>query len=157
MTACSPRLSIILSTFDRPDALALALAEIRAAAGRSPELEVVVADDGSGPETRAVVEAAAARCPFPVIHVRHEHQGFRLAAIRNLAVRSSRGEVLVFLDGDCLVEPETLLVHAARAEPGAAHSGSRIFLDPAETADLLGGRRAAGEVGGAARRPGGAG
>lgn len=151
MATGHPRLSVILSTFDRPAALGLALDGIRESAGRV-ELEVVVADDGSGPETRAVVERLASRGDFPVTHVRHEHAGFRLAAIRNLAVRASRGEVLVFLDGDCIVHPGALALHAARARPGRAHSGARVFLGPEETSDLLEGRRAPAEVAGTAYR-----
>jgi len=151
MGAARPRLSVILSTFDRPDALRLALEGIRESAGAIP-LEVVVADDGSGPETREVVESLASRAGFPVLHARQEHAGFRLAAVRNLAVRSSRGEVLVFLDGDCLVHPRALALHAARARPGRAHSGARVFLGPGETADLLERRRAPAEVAGPAYR-----
>jgi glycosyltransferase involved in cell wall biosynthesis len=146
-----PRLSVIVSTFDRPGALRLAIEGIRESAGAIP-LEVVVADDGSGPETREVVDRLASRAGFPVLHARQEHAGFRLAAVRNLAVRSSRGEVLVFLDGDCIVHPRALALHSARARPGRALCGARVFLGPGETSDLLEGRRVPAEVAGPAYR-----
>jgi GT2 family glycosyltransferase len=144
--SAAPRLSVILSTYERPDALALALGALRGAAAPGLDLEVLVADDGSGPETARVAREFASAAPFPVEHVRHEHQGFRLAAIRNRAARRARGEVLVFLDGDCLLLPRALDLHAARSAPGRAHTGARLLLGEEETRLLLGRRLAPADV-----------
>jgi len=146
-----PILSVIVSTYRRPRALALALESIRSSLPEE-SLEVVVADDGSGPGTGDLVERFAGAAPFPVLHVRQEDRGFRLAAIRNRAVRSSRGEVLVFVDGDCILRPGALLCHARRCRPGRAHTGQRIFLEPGETEDLEEGRRGVEEIAGPAIR-----
>ncbi len=136
----APRLSIIVSTFDRPDALSLCLDGVRYAAESVPDIEVVVADDGSGPSTAAAIRRFAAEVSFPVAHARHEHDGFRLAAARNLAVRKARGDVLVFLDGDCVLFPDALARHASRCLPGQAHTGARVFLTEEETARVLAAR-----------------
>jgi GT2 family glycosyltransferase len=132
-----PALSIILSTHERPDALALSLEGIRAAAAGAGSLEVVVADDGSGPATAAVIRRFAASAEFRVSHIRQEPQGFRLAASRNNAVRAAGGEALVFVDGDCILQPDALHLHRARCRPGWAHTGARIMLGQDETAALL--------------------
>ncbi|MBU1664326.1 MAG: glycosyltransferase, partial [Gammaproteobacteria bacterium] len=73
--------TLIVTTYNRPDALDRVLASI---AGLKPApAEVVVADDGSGPETAAVVRAWQSR--LPLIHVWHPDQGFRAAEARNRA------------------------------------------------------------------------
>ena len=58
--------------------------------------EVIVADDGSTQETHELVEQMAAGFPCPLHHAWHEDEGFRLAAIRNKAVRG-------FCTGDYLI------------------------------------------------------
>ena len=131
----SPLVSVILSTYNRPDALRLVLGGYVHV--ESPAFEVIVADDGSGPETAAAVDRFASTVNFRVHHVRQDDDGFRLAAIRNLAVRAARGRVLVFTDGDCVPFPSTLGVHASRCAPGRAVAGERCGLDEEETADVL--------------------
>ena len=64
--------------------------------------ECVVVDDGSTDDTRAAVEAYAARDPR-VRYVRQENA--RQAAARNNGVRHSSGDYFQFLDADDLVEP----------------------------------------------------
>jgi glycosyltransferase involved in cell wall biosynthesis len=62
-----------------------------------------VADDGSAQETAKLIEKATADYSSPLIHAWHEDNGFRAAAIRNLAKSKSSGDYLVFLDGVFLV------------------------------------------------------
>ncbi|MBI4583692.1 MAG: glycosyltransferase [Planctomycetes bacterium] len=143
----APRLSIILSTFDQPRELHMALSAIAAAeVGEGETAEVVVADDGSGPETAAAINGFAERAALAVIHAFQPKEGFRLAAARNLAVRQSRGEILVFIDGDSLVYPRALSLHARRCRPGRAHSGGRCHLSRIETDRLLEGKLERGEA-----------
>jgi cellulose synthase/poly-beta-1,6-N-acetylglucosamine synthase-like glycosyltransferase len=96
---------------------------------------VAIADDGSGAETRAVVEAFAAAHPeLGVRHVWHEDRGFRKNAILNRAIASSEADFLVFIDGDVLVRPDFLARHLELARPDRWASGSLIRLDAAATA-----------------------
>src|SRR6185503_12400673 len=86
------RTAVIVPTYNRTDALAAVLEGFLAQDDR--EFELVVADDGSTPETRAVVEAFAKRAPFRIAHVWHEDQGFRLSAIRNRAAAATTADYL---------------------------------------------------------------
>ncbi len=131
-----PRVSLVLSTYEKPRELALSLESI-AAAGSCDDLEVLVADDGSGPATGEVIERFSRTAPLDVVHVRHEDRGFRLAAIRNRAILRAGGDVLVFVDGDSLVDARAIPLHAQRVRPGLAHVGSRCQLDERLTARLL--------------------
>jgi GT2 family glycosyltransferase len=126
------RTELIVATYENPRALALCLASV--ARQRARPDSIAIADDGSGPETKAVVEGFAARAGVPVRHVWHEDWGFRKNAILNRAIGSSEADFLVFIDGDVLVRPDFLGHHLALARPDRWSSGSLIRLDAAATA-----------------------
>ena len=127
----TPGTSVVVSTYERPDALRAVLHGLLIQ--RSDDFEVLVADDGSGEETAEVVEEAR-RTGFGdrLRHVHQADEGFRLARIRNLAVRESRGERLVFLDGDCVPRQGFVDSHAA-CGPGRATCGRRALLSEGAT------------------------
>lgn len=91
-----PRVSVIVAHYDQPGELARTLHALRAQDYPRDLLEIVVADDGSLGEVEV---------PDGVILVRQDDRGFRLAAVRNLGVRASSGDVLCFLDADTAPEP----------------------------------------------------
>lgn len=96
-----------------------------------------MADDGSGPATGQLVDRLARDVSYPLSRVWQPHDGFRLAAIRNLAIRGARGAVLVLSDGDCVPSPSTLEAHADRCRPGEALTGGRCLLTEEETREVL--------------------
>ena len=121
-------IAVIVSTYDRPDALDAVLRSLAEQTYR--RFEIVVADDGSGPETRELVASRAEEIGPRVRHVRQEDRGYRLAAIRNRAAAATEQPYLIFLDGDCLVRPDYVERHARLAEPGHLVHGSRVRLEP---------------------------
>jgi glycosyltransferase involved in cell wall biosynthesis len=129
------RLALVVTTFDRPDALAAVLASIDAQQD-SPD-ELIVADDGSGPETRAVIEQHLARHRAAGRHVWQPHEGFRLTRLRNLAIAASTADYLVFIDGDMLLHPGFIADHRRLARPGWFTQGVRVLLDAPRTATAL--------------------
>jgi glycosyltransferase involved in cell wall biosynthesis len=129
-------ISVIVTTYNREDALDAAL---RALAHQSdPNLEIIIADDGSRPETGRVIESWASRLPRRLQHIRHEHRGFRGSEIRNRGILASGGEICIFLDGDCLVGADFVAAHRRLAEPGWFVTGNRILLSRELTASVLG-------------------
>ena len=103
------------------------------AADRGP-LEIIVADDGSGPDTRAVVERHQAAGPCPLHHVWHPDEGFRLGGIRNKAMARAVGDYIVSLDGDMVCHPRCVEDHGRLRDPGCFCQGSRIPLGPRASA-----------------------
>jgi len=104
-----------MSTYERPHHLELALTGfLRQEFG---DFELVVADDGSGPETAAVVERFAKRAPVPVHHVWQENRGYRRTAVLNQGILKARSDYVVFSDGDCVPAPDLLALHAAHRRP----------------------------------------
>ena len=128
-------ISVIVSTYNREDALDVVL---RALARQSDRhFEIVVADDGSGPATARVVREWAAREVVPIKHVWHEDRGFRLAEIRNRGIRASAGAYIVFLDGDCIARRDFVAMHRRLAEPAWFVTGTRVLLSRELTDQVL--------------------
>ncbi|MFQ5529342.1 MAG: glycosyltransferase family 2 protein [Gemmatimonadota bacterium] len=130
-----PQIGVIVSAYERPQALAMVLASLCEQTYR--RFEIVVADDGSGQSTRRLVEQVAAEGRVRLRHVWHEDLGFRLAAIRNRAIAVLETDYLLFMDGDCLVRSNFLARHARLAERGRFVRGSRVHLGRELTAEAL--------------------
>ena len=135
---------LVVATYENPHALALCLTSA-ALLAPAPD-SIAIADDGSGPETAAVVDAFRARSPVPLRHVWHEDRGFQKNAILNRAIASSEADFLVFIDGDVLLRPDFLGHHLALARPDRWSSGSLIRLDAAATAAVTADLIASGRV-----------
>jgi len=130
-----PRISVILSTYNRPDALQMVLRSL--AAQTHADFEVVVADDGSTEDTRHMIDQFKGQFTLELKHVWQEDDGFRAAAIRNKAVVASEGDYLVFLDGDCIAFPDFLAQHARLMKANKFTSGNRVLLSRSFTEDIL--------------------
>ena len=133
-----PSIAVIISTYNAPDFLRLALeAWMRQTDKR---FRVYVADDGSDDATKALIQRAQDASPIPIEHVWHEDKGFRKARIHNIALSRAREPYVLLTDGDCLPPPDLVAIHRRLATPGCFMSGSRILLSRAFTERLIAGR-----------------
>jgi glycosyltransferase involved in cell wall biosynthesis len=129
------RAAVIITTYNRPDALAAVLEGYAAqTAGR---FELLVADDGSADDTRRLVQERARRSPFPLRHVWQEDRGFRAAAARNRALAATEADYVIFSDGDCVPPPRFVARHLALAERGWFLAGNRVLLSARFTRRVL--------------------
>ena len=129
------RCAVIVPTYNRPDALAAVLEGYLAQ--DDPDFELVVADDGSTTDTKAVIDSFQARAPFPIRHVWQEDLGFRVAAARNRGVAATNADYIIFTDGDCIPPPWFVRAHKRLAEKGHFLSGNRILLSERFTREVL--------------------
>ena len=129
------KLSLILSTYNRPDAVEKSLQSLMKQ--NDKDFELLVADDGSTAETRELLNSYRSFFKFGFKHIWQEDLGFRLSASRNNALRQARGDYIVFLDGDCLANPEFIANHRKLAEPGFFVTGNRILASPSFTKQIL--------------------
>jgi glycosyltransferase involved in cell wall biosynthesis len=117
----SPRLSVVVPTRDRPDALGRCLAALEAQVAPDLDLatdvEVLVVDDGSRDPAAVAATVDARTGPVPVRLVRGEGRG--PAAARNLGAARAAGALLCFTDDDCRPEPGWLAALTRRAAAGA--------------------------------------
>ena len=128
-------ISVIVSTYNRADALDVVLRSLSRQSDRN--FEIVVADDGSNAVTAEVVDKWAGRAGVKIRHVWHDDRGFRLSEIRNLAILASTGTYNVFLDGDCIARPDFVAAHRHLAEAGWFVTGTRILLSEDMTERVL--------------------
>jgi glycosyltransferase involved in cell wall biosynthesis len=128
-------ISVVVATYNREDALDAVLQSL--ASQEDHDFEVVVADDGSGPATRRLVQSWVPTLGARLIHVWHQDRGFRLAEIRNRAILRCSGTVCIFIDGDCIVRPNFVAVHRRLAEPGWFVAGNRVLLGRPLTERIL--------------------
>ena len=127
--------SLITTTYNWPEALEVVL---RSVAGQdSVPREVVIADDGSGPATREVIDRMRDGFPCPVKHIWHEDNGYQAAMIRNKAVAAAEGEYLIFLDSDCILRPDFIYQHMRLSRPGHFVAGNRILLSESYSGTVL--------------------
>ncbi|NJN69633.1 MAG: glycosyltransferase [Nitrospira sp.] len=129
------RTAVIVTTYNRPNALAVVL---EGYCGQSDQdFGLVVADDGSKEDTAEVVRQFARRAPFSVTHIWHEDRGFRAAAIRNRAVASTSVDYVIFTDGDCVPSRHFVKIHKQLAEPGYFLGSNRVLLSDELTARVV--------------------
>lgn len=119
-------LSVIFTTYNSPEWLEKVLWGYQCQ--RFRDFELIIADDGSGPETEAVIETMRGQVDFPIRHIWHEDKGFRKCEILNKAIVASAADYLVFSDGDCIPRKDFLEVHAGKREPGCFLSGGYFKL-----------------------------
>ncbi|MCC6532417.1 MAG: glycosyltransferase family 2 protein [Burkholderiales bacterium] len=129
------RIAIILTTYNRPDALRAVLEGYAAQTDRG--FDVMVADDGSEESTGRLVRDFASRMSMPVEHVWQEDRGFRAAAVRNRAAARTHADYLIFTDGDCVPPRRFVAAHRQLAERGRFVAGNRILLPQAFTRRVL--------------------
>lgn len=130
-----PSCSLIVSTYNRPDALELCLASIF----RQTKLptEIIIADDGSADATRQLVQSMQSKCPIPLLHVWQPDDGYQLARIRNRAFAAANGDYIIQVDGDLILEKHFVQDHLSMSRPGTFISGSRTMMDAELTTKLL--------------------
>ena len=128
-------ISILLATYNWPQALKLCLESLATQTDRS--FEIIIADDGSTDSTKEVIEQFMASCPLSIKHLWQEDHGFRKTIILNQAIAAAQGDYLVFLDGDCIVQPDFVARHQALAQNGYVVTGSRVLLNEKLTQELI--------------------
>jgi glycosyltransferase involved in cell wall biosynthesis len=120
------KVSLIITTYNSPEALDKV---VRSTLSQTrPPDEVIIADDGSDQDTARMAERFSGVAFFPVLHVWQEDKGFRLAKIRNEAIKKSSGDYVILLDGDCVVNRHFIADHISLAEEGYFIQGKRVHI-----------------------------
>jgi len=119
--------SVIVTTYNRPRALKKVLDALVCQTQLSHE--IIIADDGSTPDTAKMLEPYLVRTDVKFNHVWQEDRGFRAAMIRNKAIVKSSGDYLLLLDGDCIPEKHFVADHMKMAEAGCFFQGKRVLVN----------------------------
>lgn len=92
------------------------------------DFELIIADDGSRPSTKALIDSYAQNYPVPVRHLWHEDLGYRRQEILNVAIIEAAHEYILMTDGDCIPRKDFVEVHAKYAQKGRFLSGGYCKL-----------------------------
>ncbi|SNX29224.1 N-terminal domain of galactosyltransferase [Polynucleobacter meluiroseus] len=129
------KISVIVATYNWPEALRLCLLSL--CTQTDPDYEIIVADDGSKEATKFVIDELAAKTCVPLTQVWQEDDGCRKTRIANHAIAASTGSYLIFIDGDCIAQPDFVAQHRKLAQKKFLITGSRILLSDKLSKALL--------------------
>ena len=135
METTNPKVSLLVSTYNWKEALNLCVRSIFAQTVLPDE--IIIADDGSREDTRAVIEQLQKESSVPVIHVWHEDKGFRRTEIMNKAIVAASGDYLLQVDGDVILSPYFVSDHLEVCQPNCFVCGSRVKLDKEISEQIL--------------------
>lgn len=99
--------------------------------------EIVIGDDGSTDKTRQLIESYAQSSPVPIVHVWQEDKGFRRTSILNKAIARAKGDYIIQVDGDVILDSHFVADHVDVAQKGCFVCGSRVKLETPISQRLL--------------------
>jgi glycosyltransferase involved in cell wall biosynthesis len=126
-------ITVIIATYNKVDWLEKVLYGYSVQTYK--HFEVIIADDGSTEETKALIDRFKENYPVPLIHAWHEDKGYRRQKILNEAIVMANHEYILFTDGDCIPRKDFVETHAKYAAKGYFLSGGycKLPMDISET------------------------
>lgn len=118
--------TLLIATYNWPAALELVLQSAKNQT-QLPD-EILIADDGSTQETKALIDLYAKTFTIPVKHIWQEDKGFRKSQILNKAIAQASGEYIIQVDGDCIMHRNFVKDHMAFANANQYLFGSRVNI-----------------------------
>lgn len=131
----SMSVALLVTTYNWPEALKLVLESVLRQ-NILPD-EIIIADDGSGEPTRAVIESFKRSTTIPVKHFWHPDEGFRKTIIINQAITGTASDYIIQIDGDIVLHENFVKDHISEAEEGYYIRGSRVLLPEDKTRYFL--------------------
>ena len=120
------KVSVIISTYNSPDWLEKVLWGYT---GQDyTDFEILIADDGSGDETKHLISFFKENTSLEIYHIWHEDKGYRRQTILNKAILASHTEYIIFTDGDCIPRNDFISTHVEHAQKGHFLSGGYCKL-----------------------------
>lgn len=118
--------SIIMSTYNAEEWLEKVLWGFSVQTEK--DFEIIIADDGSLPKTKELIDRLRPQIGIPISHVWHEDNGFQKTQILNRAIVASHSDYLVFTDGDCVPRKDFVASHLKFRQQGFFLSGGYFKL-----------------------------
>ena len=103
------KISIVITTYNRLSSLTECLASLETQDYAANDYEIVVVSDGSSDGTLEFLKSYTPKCGFQWIS--QENQGQPTA--QNVGVAAARGDLVLFMDDDCICDRGMLAAHAA--------------------------------------------
>lgn len=118
--------ALLISTYNWEEALSLIFKSIQEQT-QLPN-EILIADDGSGEDTKIIIDKFRQTIPIPIIHVWQEDLGFRKSMILNKTIAQAKADYIIQIDGDCIIHKDFIKDHISNASPNTYLYGSRVNI-----------------------------
>lgn len=128
------KISVIASTYNKPEWLQKVIWGYEAQ--DTKEFELIIADDGSGPETKKLIDTFIQKDIIDIQHIWHDAPDYQRQTILNTAIQKAKYDYILFTDGDCIPRADFVSVHATEAEEGRFLSGGYCKM-PDKTSHLI--------------------
>lgn len=120
--------SVIVSVYR--DAVALRSILYALSVQSTGDFEVIVSEDGRSDEIQSLVSEQSFIPRGRLLHVTQDDIGFRKNRALNNAIRCSRADHLIFIDGDCVPSSRFVAAHQALSNGEFVTAGRRLELGP---------------------------
>ena len=128
--------SLIITTYNWPKALRMCLDSVMKQTVLPKE--IIIADDGSGQETTDFVNSFIKSYPnIDIIHSWQEDEGFRLSMSRNKAISKAKGEYVIIIDGDLILDRHFIQDHIENREEKYFIQGSRVIMSKQKSEEVM--------------------
>ncbi len=117
--------SIIITSYNQLSTLRLLFRSLERQTHQN--FEVLIADDGSSDGT---ADFCLQKSSFDLFFLTQPDEGYRKSKIINEALRHARGQYLIFLDGDVILERHFVQDHLDLKKPDHFVCGRRVELGP---------------------------
>jgi cellulose synthase/poly-beta-1,6-N-acetylglucosamine synthase-like glycosyltransferase len=112
--------SVIVSVYDDVNALDIILDALEQQTYQN--FEIIVSEDGRNQEIAKLLKKRSSQ---KILHSCHDDLGWRKNKILNQSVSLAKGDLLVFIDGDCIPHRRFVEAHCQLAKPKTVYSGRR--------------------------------
>ena len=130
------KVSLIISYYKNFDNLKLILKALNNQSTK--DFEAIISEDDNIEETKKFVEENKSKYNFSLIHVsQKEDLGFRKNMMLNKSIKISKGEILVFIDGDCIPHRNFIKAYIDNIEDNTMLKGRRVMLSKKISRELL--------------------
>lgn len=126
-----PKIAAVVSVYNKPRDLQLCLEGWQRQSfllDHPLELHLILADDGSGPETEEIFSKFSAKVSFPTTFLHQNHRGWGKLRMSNWAILESKADQIIFTDGDCIPHIQFVKNHFESFEENAVCCGRRADL-----------------------------
>jgi cellulose synthase/poly-beta-1,6-N-acetylglucosamine synthase-like glycosyltransferase len=128
-------ISLIISFYKRLDFLELIFQSLDKQSFKN--FEVIIAEDNNDPKTIEFINKARLMHTYNIQHVSQEDIGFRKTRILNNAAKTAKGEQIVFIDGDCILQKHFMKEYNKAITDTHFCYGRRVFCSKKHTDILL--------------------
>ena len=134
MMASASKVTLIISVYRSVANLRCILSALRHQTDKA--FEIIISEDGESEEMARFIHELGP-LQQQLRHLTQRDDGFRKTRALNRAIMTSRTDILVFIDGDCVPHPRFIEGHVSQAAPKRVSVGRRVELGPKTSETLI--------------------